>query len=339
MQSRVLFLTLALAMARASQGQDLSGTWQGVEVHLPRADYWPAVLTITEGKGGIIAGTLEQEGGMNPTNIVRFLINGQHSGARIRLDQSKILYQTGQGYASWCQGYLDCTYNAAEERLSARSTFRPVNDCSTSSFDLFRVKLKSAAQVPAGSWSTLRISGREVVWFSDRALQHQVAKGNSFRTRLTTTTTFYITQGFYPSHKSGPVPVTVRVGPALAARKPQRAAAPLLQIAAPVALPDVLFRTGTAELLPVSEPTLLQLLQELRAHPKLRLRIAGHTDQIGDATKNLLLSEQRAEAVQRYLLGVGVAAARLETIGYGHSRLRYPSPDLRNRRVEVEVLK
>jgi outer membrane protein OmpA-like peptidoglycan-associated protein len=106
-----------------------------------------------------------------------------------------------------------------------------------------------------------------------------------------------------------------------------------------VPLPTVLFRTGTAELLPTSEPALRELLQLLQTRPTLKLRIAGHTDRIGEAAKNLTLSEQRAAAVKDYLVNAGIAATRLEAVGYGHTRLLHPTPDVRNRRVEVEEVK
>jgi outer membrane protein OmpA-like peptidoglycan-associated protein len=330
-----LFLVLALPNAKA---QNLSGTWQGVELHLPRTGFWPAVLTIKEAADGSITGELDQESSHNAAHTVRFQIDGRHAGSNIRLDQTRILAESTLGNSSWCQGYVECAYDAREERLSGRTTFRPVNGCSTSTFELFRVKLKSAASVPAGTWSTLRVSGREVTWFADPALHQPVAKGNDFRARLKKTTTFYIVQGFYPSHKSGPVPVTVRVGPPPGQQRAR--ALPLAQPgSAPVPLSAVLFQTGTAQLLPAALPTLNQLVKELLAQPKRRLRIAGHTDNIGDAAKNILLSKQRAAAVRDFLLAGGIAENRLEAVGYGHSRLLYPSPDPRNRRVEIETLR
>jgi outer membrane protein OmpA-like peptidoglycan-associated protein len=100
----------------------------------------------------------------------------------------------------------------------------------------------------------------------------------------------------------------------------------------------VLFKLATAELLPAARPALNRLAEELRARPALRLRIAGHTDRLGESDKNLVLSEQRAEAVKGYLVKAGIAAERLSTIGYGDKQLLYSSPDARNRRVEVQEL-
>jgi outer membrane protein OmpA-like peptidoglycan-associated protein len=105
-----------------------------------------------------------------------------------------------------------------------------------------------------------------------------------------------------------------------------------------VVLPKVLFRLGTAELLPEGAPALDQLATELKNRPALKVRVAGHTDKIGEPQKNQVLSEQRAEAVKAYLVKAGIEAERITTIGYG-ARPLYSSPDARNRRVEVEEVK
>jgi len=97
----------------------------------------------------------------------------------------------------------------------------------------------------------------------------------------------------------------------------------------------VLFRVGTAELLPASYPTLDQLATALQAHPEVQLLIAGHTDRVGEPSKNRALSDQRATVVCAYLIKAGVGPERLHTRGYGDTRPLYPSPDARNRRVEI----
>ncbi|OGX89211.1 hypothetical protein BEN49_09450 [Hymenobacter coccineus] len=101
-------------------------------------------------------------------------------------------------------------------------------------------------------------------------------------------------------------------------------------------LPTVLFQVGKAKLLPAARPALDQLAADLKAQPARRVRVLGHTDRVGEPDKNQVLSEQRAAAVQAYLVKAGVAAGRIATAGYGDARPLYPSPDARNRRVEVE---
>ncbi|MBX3020132.1 MAG: OmpA family protein [Bdellovibrionales bacterium] len=67
------------------------------------------------------------------------------------------------------------------------------------------------------------------------------------------------------------------------------------------------------------------------------LVISGHTDTIGKASRNQILSQERAAAVREYLMRRGIPAERITAIGYGSQRLL---PDLdsnsaRHRRVEI----
>ncbi|MCF6204590.1 MAG: OmpA family protein [Methylococcaceae bacterium] len=66
------------------------------------------------------------------------------------------------------------------------------------------------------------------------------------------------------------------------------------------------------------------------------IRIEGHTDNVGSAKANKLLSEKRALAVKHYLVKRGVEENRLQTVGYGFNRLydeEHPEDGI-NRRVE-----
>ncbi|WP_048825386.1 PA14 domain-containing protein [Hymenobacter sp. DG25B] len=108
-----------------------------------------------------------------------------------------------------------------------------------------------------------------------------------------------------------------------------------------VTLPNLYFTQGKATLLPTSRPILNQLVRTLRAQPALRLEIAGHTDNVGNAELNRQLSEQRARNVRQYLMQHGIDSVRLTPRGYGGTRPvadnRDPKQRPRNRRVEVVV--
>ena len=72
------------------------------------------------------------------------------------------------------------------------------------------------------------------------------------------------------------------------------------------------------------------------------IRISGHTDSGGKGDNNLNLSIKRAEAVKAYLVKHGVAADRVETVGYGPDKpvgdnTSKQGRDL-NRRIEFELL-
>jgi outer membrane protein OmpA-like peptidoglycan-associated protein len=82
----------------------------------------------------------------------------------------------------------------------------------------------------------------------------------------------------------------------------------------------ILFASGSAAIRPESTPTLDAVLELLEDHSDVSLLIEGHTDSEGDDASNQTLSEQRADAVRRYLAEHGVDAARLESVGHGESQ-------------------
>jgi peptidoglycan-associated lipoprotein len=58
----------------------------------------------------------------------------------------------------------------------------------------------------------------------------------------------------------------------------------------------------------------------LSKHPALNVRIAGNCDERGTEDFNLQLGQERAAAAQKYLVNLGVDAARIATISYGKDR-------------------
>ena len=80
----------------------------------------------------------------------------------------------------------------------------------------------------------------------------------------------------------------------------------------------------------------------MKKHPNKRIRVEGHTDSQGSETYNKTLSFKRAQAVKRYLVSQGIAAQRIEVMGYGESQpvADNTTPEGRqlNRRVEVKLI-
>ncbi|WP_201982229.1 OmpA family protein [Hymenobacter rubidus] len=342
-----------LLLAGPVQAQSLTGVWQGVEAETSQPDkYWPSVLRLQQSKDSSVFGVLYEEVGGQPDVSVTFQMQGTRTGAGLRLEHGTKLNETGRTLTSyWCDGAITFAYDPALEKLTGHATYRPVGDCSVGTLTLYRVKLKSASTVPNGVETSIRVSGRNVLWYTDVSLKQPVNTGNTYRTALSKTTTFYLTQGYYPTSQRAVVPITIRVTgtpPKAAPPKPRPDTAqatqrplptPPLVAETPVVLPTVLFRVGTPELLPESGPALDQLATALKSRPTMKLQIAGHADRVGEPDKNQVLSEQRAEAVKAYLVKAGIAAERISTVGYGDTRPLYPSPDARNRRVEVAEIK
>lgn len=102
------------------------------------------------------------------------------------------------------------------------------------------------------------------------------------------------------------------------------------------------FKTGSAELLPVSFAALDFIADFLKQYSHLRYEIQGHTDDQGSDEYNLVLSAARAGTVRAYLLSKGIPESSILAIGYGETM---PIADNKtangralNRRVEFKII-
>jgi outer membrane protein OmpA-like peptidoglycan-associated protein len=103
------------------------------------------------------------------------------------------------------------------------------------------------------------------------------------------------------------------------------------------------FDTGKDTLKRESFPILDQVSKLIADHPELkRIRVEGHTDNVGGAAYNKDLSERRASSVVRYLVAKGVAQQRLASAGYGFEKPVTSNATAlgraKNRRVEFTIL-
>jgi outer membrane protein OmpA-like peptidoglycan-associated protein len=109
----------------------------------------------------------------------------------------------------------------------------------------------------------------------------------------------------------------------------------------PEAVPALLFWRNAAVLTKHARSTLENLRAQLTARPELRVRLNGHTDDLGPERVNSLLSLQRARVAQKWLVRHGVDSARIEAESFGASKplggVIVPSARPQNRRVEIEL--
>ena len=107
-------------------------------------------------------------------------------------------------------------------------------------------------------------------------------------------------------------------------------------------LQQVRFTTGRAILHPDSRELLKQVLDAVVRNGIKRLRVEGHTDNRGGKRKNLLLSQDRAQAVADVLVELGMDRSRLDVEGHGDSRPIAPNVTARgrelNRRVDFMIV-
>jgi outer membrane protein OmpA-like peptidoglycan-associated protein len=102
---------------------------------------------------------------------------------------------------------------------------------------------------------------------------------------------------------------------------------------------DVLFRSGSYELMPGARERLAKVSGIILAYPSLHLAVEGHTDSIGSDEYNQTLSERRAESVRDYFVQQGVPASSIVARGFGKTEpiASNDTPEGRqqNRRVEL----
>jgi OmpA-OmpF porin, OOP family len=107
-------------------------------------------------------------------------------------------------------------------------------------------------------------------------------------------------------------------------------------------LENIFFESGKAVLSRESYPSLNKLAAQMIANPKMKLEVCGYTDNTGNETDNIDLSQRRAEAVISYLISAGISEDRLIATGYGSAN---PIADndtfegrAKNRRIEIKIL-
>lgn len=100
------------------------------------------------------------------------------------------------------------------------------------------------------------------------------------------------------------------------------------------------FELNSAQLTPDAMNNLKQVAVAL-ADPRLqgaKFQVDGYTDASGTDGHNLLLSQQRADSVAKYLHDMGVPQDKLAAVGLGETSPRMPNPyDPLNRRVELTL--
>jgi outer membrane protein OmpA-like peptidoglycan-associated protein/tetratricopeptide (TPR) repeat protein len=115
-----------------------------------------------------------------------------------------------------------------------------------------------------------------------------------------------------------------------------------IELNASVVLKNIFFGFNEYDLKTASEAELDKVVQLLNDNPVIKIQIEGHTDNIGNATENLKLSENRAKAVINYLVSKGIDAKRLSPKGFGATQ---PIADnktedgrAKNRRTELKIV-
>jgi peptidoglycan-associated lipoprotein len=120
-----------------------------------------------------------------------------------------------------------------------------------------------------------------------------------------------------------------------------RAIEPEAKVEAPKERPaktalELRFALGSAELTAPVKAALAADVRWLRAHPRSKLIVEGHTDAIGPSEYNLSLGERRARSAKKYLVAMGADPDRVEIVSFGEEKPSHEPPENpKNRRVIV----
>ena len=108
----------------------------------------------------------------------------------------------------------------------------------------------------------------------------------------------------------------------------------------PIAIQNLLFETASDVIMPASLPELKRIAAYVAAYG-YKIRLAGHTDNIGQPEANKALSQARAESVKRQLIAFGCKPELITTFGYGDAQPVAPNDTEEgralNRRVTITI--
>lgn len=96
---------------------------------------------------------------------------------------------------------------------------------------------------------------------------------------------------------------------------------------------DILFATNSYALTEKSKFIIKQFARFLNANSTVEVVIQGHTDDVGEDSKNLVLSENRAQEVKNYLVSLGIKSSRLNAKGYGETQPKVANTSESNRAI------
>lgn len=89
------------------------------------------------------------------------------------------------------------------------------------------------------------------------------------------------------------------------------------------------------------QDVLKKIASYLKQHPEVHVLIEGHCDERGTREYNLVLGEQRALAIRRILIILGISPERIHTVSYGFSKPADPEHNeqawAKNRRCEFKL--
>ncbi|GAB3224058.1 T9SS type B sorting domain-containing protein [Spirosoma arcticum] len=192
--------------------QSVAGFWLGVTYPSnPNQKVFNYTTTLTQ-TGTTLGGTAQTANPNVPFGGTAYL-TGRVTGTAVTFSEAD---QTGSTSTvqDLCYWKVNLVYNPTDESLIG--TYENIVNTTTCTeagngkVELYRIVLKSGAKFCKGSPMDLRVTGKDIRWYSSAAKTNLLATGNTFSPSLNQTTTFYITQTLY-RNESPAVPITIEV--------------------------------------------------------------------------------------------------------------------------------
>ena len=104
---------------------------------------------------------------------------------------------------------------------------------------------------------------------------------------------------------------------------------------------ETVFAPNSSELKLNMSENLSAIIESLKKYSKNELIISIHTETDGDAGLNLLVSEKRAAALEKYLIKAGIKPSRLKCIGFGETQAldtKSLENKIQNDRIEILII-
>lgn len=110
-----------------------------------------------------------------------------------------------------------------------------------------------------------------------------------------------------------------------------------------IRLNHLIFTQGKAVINPQSFDELDEVVAMMKVNTKIEIQLEGHTDNQGNASANMKLSQDRVDAVKKYVVSKGIEKSRIKTKAFGGtqplSSEKTEEARALNRRVEMRILK
>ncbi len=127
-----------------------------------------------------------------------------------------------------------------------------------------------------------------------------------------------------------------------AARRAEAEKAAAMRRAAEAALLDINFDFDKSDIREADKAKLQAIADFMKAYPSAKVKIEGHCDERGTVEYNLALGDRRAAAAKAYLVSLGVAESRFETISFGKEKPKAEGHNEKawfvNRRCEFKLM-